>query len=564
MRKTLVLLALLATSVEAATIRVELDRNEATLQEQILMQVAIEGAPGGARPELPALPDFEVHPQGTMQSTQIVNGRVSQSLIFRYVLVPTREGTFQIGAVRLDAPGVTAQSEPVTVRITSAPADRSVFVSASVSDSRPYVGQQVVYTFRFYRRVLVDNARLEPIDVPGALVESLEAGKEFQTTVDGQAYAVQEVRLALFPQRAGTLEIPPTKLTCEVLVRSNRRGAFDMFGATTERRPRVLKTDAIRLEVRALPAAPTGWSGLVGDFRVATTTSRPTLAVGESTTLEIKVSGRGNAMAIAEPQLDLTGFKVYDEQPKSSLDRTGRELSGQKTYRKALVPLQAGIVPVPPATLIVFDPTSGSYKTVQSEAIALEVTARDGTEELAATVAGGSTAGKVEVRILGEDIMPPSRDPRAVTPAPAPVWFWLGLLLPAGGYGALWLWLRRRRRFAADAGLRRRRDARRTLQRNLADLSPLEPRARAVAASRALRTFVGDLAGFEGGAATGAEISERLESSGVGAELAAELRATLERFDAAGYGAAPVEGAVELVDALAERLAAAIKRGSWR
>lgn len=554
-----------APAAGAAGIRVEVDRAEASLEEQILLQVVVEGVQGAVRPTLPVLADFEVHPQGTMQNTQIVNGRVSQSLIFRYLLVPTREGVFEIGQARVELDGTVHESRPFRIKISKAPQDRSVFITASVSEKEPWVGQQVIYTVRFLRRVLVDNARLEPLEVPGVLMERLETStQEYQTTVDGQAYAVQEVRLALFPQRPGTIEIPAASISCEILVRGQRRGSLlgDMFGGATERRPRTLRSEPIRLQVKALPSPPAGYSGLVGQFSVESKASRTTLAVGESTTLEVAVSGRGNAMAISEPSLgDLSAFKVYDEQPTSSLIRTGRELAGRKTYRKALVPTQAGVVTIPPAELIVFDPEAGRYRTSESAAIPLQVSAREGAEDVAATVAAGPSAGKVEVRILGDDILPPSRDLLALAPAASPAWWWLALLVPPLGWLLLAWRVAHHRRLAGDVSLRRRREGPRRLRQALDEIAGGDPRGSAQATSRALREYLGDMLGFEGTAATPAEIGGHLERGGVGGELTAETRAFLERLDAASYGGAPVGDAAVRAAELAKRVGATLRRG---
>ena len=38
----------------------------------------------------------------------------------------------------------------------------NVFVTVQVSTDKPYVGEQVIYTWRLYRRVNISDARLEP------------------------------------------------------------------------------------------------------------------------------------------------------------------------------------------------------------------------------------------------------------------------------------------------------------------------------------------------------------------------------------------------------------------
>ncbi|MDY7095725.1 MAG: BatD family protein, partial [Acidobacteriota bacterium] len=228
---------LMAVSAAADGIQVTIDRPEATIEDQLVLSVAIEGSQR-VQPELPDLSAFEVYSRGSSRQFTSVNGRATRSVTYTYVLVPKRTGTFTIGAATAEVDGRTYESQPFQVKILEASAEpqesRDLFTRATVSTTRPYVGQQVIYTWRFYRRVRVGDARLEPQDFQNMLVEDLGEVREYQTTVEGQQFFVSEIRKAIFPQEDGTLEVPGSRLTCQVAVRSGRRRGLlgDFFGAS--------------------------------------------------------------------------------------------------------------------------------------------------------------------------------------------------------------------------------------------------------------------------------------------------------------------------------------------
>ena len=192
---------------------------------------------------------------------------------------------------------------------------------------------------------------MTPFEFEGFLVEDLGEVREYNTTRGGQEYLVSEIKKALFPQEEGKLTLPPTQLQTVVIVRSNsrRRGGLldDLFGRTRGEN-RTLSSPPIEVDVRPLPAAPSGYSRLVGDFKIAGRISKRELQVGESATWKLTVSGTGNVQMIGEPPLpELSSFKTYAEPPTSSIERAGNRLRGSRSFSKALVPLSSGELTVP-------------------------------------------------------------------------------------------------------------------------------------------------------------------------------------------------------------------------
>ncbi len=542
-------LLMASSSAGAQGIKVTINRTEATIQDQLVLAVAIEGSQS-AQPQLPDLSAFQVYARGAQRQVNMVNGRTSLSVTHNYILVPKRTGTFTVGAASFELDGQVYKSRPFSVRILEASAtpreSSDLFVTATISDDSPYVGQQVIYTWRFYRRVRVQDAQLlTPFEFEGFLVEDLGDVNEYNTTRRGQEYLVSEIKKALFPQEQGKLSIPGTRLQCQVLVRNRRRGGFfdDFFGGSRGE-ARVLNSPALEVEVRPLPAPPSGYSGLVGEFQIGSRISKRQLQVGESATWKLIVSGTGNVQMIGEPVLpDLSRFKIYDDKPASSIERSGRQLKGSRSYTKALVPLEAGELEVPAVRLTYFDPKAGSYRTASTAAVTLSVQPAEGKEELRLTESVAPTTGKVAVRILADDILPIYKELDAVEAvsfghrADAP---WLaGLLAPPAAFFGLLFFERRRRHLEVNVGLVRRRTALRTALKGLGEVAAAAKEGRhqeaAELASRRLRSYVGDKVALEGSAFTPAEAGEQLARCGVEESLVRETQQRLESLEAAQY-----------------------------
>ena len=555
----------LAGSVFGQGIEVKIDRAEATIQDRLVLSVTIEGSQS-AQPRLPDLSPFQVYSGGQQSLFNMANGRANLSVTHNYVLIPKQTGTFNIGAASVELDGRTYTSRPFSVRIVEASAapqqSRDLFVTARVSNDTPYVGEQVIYTWRFFRRVQVrDPQLLTPFEFEGFLVEDLGELTEYKTVRGGQEYRVMEIKKALFPQEEGQLTIPGTQLQCQVLVRSRRRGGLfdDFFGARARGEAKILSSSPIEVEVRPLPAAPSGFSGLVGDFKIAGRISKRELKVGESATWKLTVSGTGNVQMIGEPNLpELTSFKTYDEPPTSSINRSGSKLSGSRSYSKALVPLDSGELTVPAARLTYFDPEAGSYRTAQTNPVVLSIQPAEGKEELRLTESVAPTTGKVAVRILADDILPIYKDLDAVVTAPfghrADSLWLAGVLAPPLAFFGLLFVERRRHHLASNVEVVRRRSA---LKRALKGLDAVAKtlkeghrREAVVLASRLLREYVGDKVALEGSAFTPAEAGDQLAQCGVDESLVRETRECLESYEAAQYAGDQAVSSDDLVPEL--------------
>ncbi|GIS84021.1 MAG: hypothetical protein CM1200mP16_03210 [Nitrospina sp.] len=94
---------------------------------------------------------------------------------------------------------------------------------------------------------------------------------------------------------------------------------------------------------------------LLVNFKWMQTWEKKNLEVGDTTTLTVTVSGKGNIRGILLPEPDLKNlFKVYPDQPETHQTETGNQIAGKKIFKFALVPLKPGLTNLPIFSLFLF------------------------------------------------------------------------------------------------------------------------------------------------------------------------------------------------------------------
>jgi len=442
---TITVIILLATAIvaDAASVRAVVDRNQATVGESIALQVAIDGGEGEV--DLSGLVDFKTVSRGTSSSFQMINGRTSRQLIHNYALIPLKAGNLNIPAIPVTIDGRIHYTTPIGVTIArEPPADsgqRDVYVTAEVSDPSPWVGQQMVYTFRLFNAVQVANAKFQAPEFNGFTAEEREDRQSHRTVVNGREFIVTEVVFILVPIKTGTLEIEPAVLQVGMLQRNRRPRPFsgmDAFFGRSQMNTRILETDPIAVHVKDLPPRPPGttFSGLVGRFEIAASLDKTALRVGDSTTLTVTVSGTGNIMDTPEPAIPAPAeFKAYADNPETQIKPGPQGYSGNKIFRTALVPVQPGRYRIDPVGLTYFDLNTGGYRDISTSAFDVTVSPSE-TASADIEVFRGTPLQtpslKKRVEFTGRDILPLKEGLEALKPQRSlpPLWFGLFMAIP--------------------------------------------------------------------------------------------------------------------------------------
>jgi hypothetical protein len=407
LRATLLLLVLVTSAAYAQNIsfNATVDKTEASLDDQITLTVSVSGnVKSMPQPQLPSLDNFTVYTAGRSQNINYINGQMSSSVSFNYVLAPKKAGKFTIGPAQIVLDGKTYQTTPIEITVLAGAepqpstatspkgkpeqpshiSGKDLFVETVVDKKKAYVNEQVTLTLRFYQGVrLFNNPEYTPPSVTGFWSEDLPPRRQYSQVINGRQYYVQELKTAIFPTSTGKLTIGPAELKCTVedVNRFMNQDPFamfdrDLFSLFRQGKPVVLKSKPIEIEVLPLPemGKPTNFSGTVGNYKLDVKADKNQVEVGQPITIKTKISGIGNIKSVGEPAMaDMPDFRSYSSGSSENVSKDNYQVQGVKTYEQVLIPKKAGKYTIPPVEFTFFDPRTKNYQTLKSEPILLSV-----------------------------------------------------------------------------------------------------------------------------------------------------------------------------------------------
>jgi hypothetical protein len=445
-----------AQTTEPLTVTV--DREDVTTDDVLRLEIVVEVDSGTTpAPTLPSFEDFDLLSSSTASQMNIVGGQYRSRVTYQYQLQPQRFGMLVIEPVRLEWEGKTYASPPIPIRVSpgrtptavrpadpgaaqgdpqrrpgqGSPLGRAFFVEAAVDVAEPWVGQQVIYSFRFYQsQRLQRRATYVAPEFTGFYRKEADDQRRYTTSVGGQAYEVIELRTFLFPTAAGEVEIEPA--------------ALDLSGT-------ILRTEAVALDVKPLPPdAPEAFDGALGQYQIAAAVDRTSTQVDEPIVLEVRVSGQGNLDALPDPTWpDIEGWLSYDEGSTTNTRTTETSITGERRWRRLLIPQRAGPATLPAIELPYFEPLAGAYRLAATQPIALFAAPLPGSAPNDPAVQqDGATTSAAPAADAPAEPSPLPQGPRRLRPmedmggselraARSPhLWPWMLLLLPVALIGA--------------------------------------------------------------------------------------------------------------------------------
>lgn len=408
----------------------------------------------GSNLKLPPLNDFQVvGGPNTSSSMQWVNGQVTQSVTYSYILRPKAEGTFKIGKASISVSGVTMESNEVSIEIGKAVTQQQpqrqqrgwdpfaddpffnpqaqpqepeksaadlqeelkddVLVRVSVSKNAAYKGEMLTATYKLYFRQNLTGFNVTKAPAfDGFWSQEIELDpkrKQQVETYNGKQYYTLEVmKYNLYPQRDGQLTIPHAEVNTNAIVqnRSRSRNPFDdFFNAGRQIQvPLTLKTNALTVTIKELPIAgqPDNFNGAVGIYTFEAKVSGKETKTDEPITYTMKVSGTGNLKFVEPPKLEAPEeFEVYEPKVKENISNSANGLNGSKQYDYLLIPRQPGEYKLSAYQFSYFDPTASKYITLNSPEFSVKVT---GEPSKNLNTDSSVVAEKQVVKTLGKEI----------------------------------------------------------------------------------------------------------------------------------------------------------------
>jgi hypothetical protein len=367
-------------SSTAAPVEARLSRTSIVVGEATTLEVTVDAGLGGVKaPEFELPPGIELLGQSRSESVQLMNGRMSRRIAFRYELGGLETGRFTVGPIKVELGGTAYLSGSLRLSVTAAEArtgaagSGQAILRTEVRPARAYVGQELLLSVKLLQRVaLAQDPDYAPPSTPGFWADRPSPPESFYADAGGERVLVTETRTRLYPLAAGKLTIGPAAAL--VVIRTDEPDPFSLFGRGSTARPMQLASESLRVEVAPLPRpAPAGFIGAVGDFEALWWCDRGETAQDAPFTVTLELRGSGNLPLVRTPEWSPAGSEIYASQSDDSLGRSGTHEPGRKRYVWTLLAKRAGSLTLEPPALAWFDPAARRYRTAALEPIEITV-----------------------------------------------------------------------------------------------------------------------------------------------------------------------------------------------
>ncbi|MBW4359018.1 BatD family protein [Flavobacterium taihuense] len=356
----------------------------------------------------PSFDGFRIIAGPSQQVSQSwINGKTSFEKSYSYFLLPNQKGTLVIKQAVIEYNGQIYKTQPIKINVTAATeqprdpndsqvsADDNLYLVADISNTNPYINQPITAVYKLYFSYNIGITNWKELSKPkyndfwsqNIDIKRLVAE---EGTFKGEKYRyIVLKKIILYPQKSGKLVIEPLALDIDVQLPTNRR---DIFGRVivTEGNKRV-SAGAKTIYVKPLPEAgkPIDFTGAVGKFDFKAIPSKTTLKNGESLDLLLSVTGTGNLKLFTLPKPEVpNALEMYDPVHDEKVNTPLSGMTGKISDSYTIIPQYKGDYVIKPMHFSYFDLGSGTYKTISSSEIKINVL--DGPTQTAETPTNAS------------------------------------------------------------------------------------------------------------------------------------------------------------------------------
>ena len=325
-------------------------------------------------------------------SSSWFNGKKSFSKTYSYTLAPTARGKFTLNQATIVIDRKVYKSLPKEIEVIATVgkpnkqrtvvdlADENLHLVAEISKTNPFLNEKVSVVYKLYIGETIKVSSFNALDNPkynNFWSQNIPMTNYVTQngTYKGQPYRyVILKRVVLYPQKTGKLEIEPLSLDIAVDVLTNRRDFFG--GRIYKQTQKTVSAGRRTINVRKLPVVgkPKNFSGAVGEFTFAVTTSKTHLNASESLQTKVEVKGKGNLKLFTLPKPNFpSSLEVYDPEHSDNVRTSLSGTSGKLSNSYTVVPLFKGKYPIPAISFSYFNPKTKKYITLNSDEILIDV-----------------------------------------------------------------------------------------------------------------------------------------------------------------------------------------------
>ena len=443
---------------KAVELEAQLDRESVAAGEGALLTLQISGK-SSEPPEISAVANLVVRPQGKSKQIQIINGRTTTIVSYTYVVGSQVPGDYLIPAIEMMVDGnkfstvplklkvlnvgvaqppagivPTPQDQPLPAQEEETGENRFGFLTVELADSRRkhvYVGEIAPVRIRAWLPAGAQaNLRsgIQPEGKGFTLHNVSNQPQQAEEIKDGKRYTVVTWFGGISATKAGKL---PASLSVDATVavqdtsvpkpkRRRMGGPFDdpFFDSVFDRmntpmlqKDVTLKSDDQEIEVRPLPleGRPKGFTGAVGEFQFDSAEFPKNWKTGEPQQITTRLSGSGNFSLMKVPTLiPPDSWKTYQGKDEFNAGDQAA-FSGSKTFQFSAVARKVGEQDAV-LEFSYFDPASEAYKTIVRPISQIQVSGVDMIQDKPIAIPEEKEPEKKGVGMIGQhEILSPRK-----------------------------------------------------------------------------------------------------------------------------------------------------------
>ena len=376
----------LAISAQEVALTAKVSKNKLGINQRLKIEFSINKQ-GGDNFSPPKFANFKVVGGPSQSVSQSwINGTVSFSQSYTYIIQPKIKGELVLGKASINIAGKTIESKPIKIIVVDAVAipkdpndpnyvaQQNIHLVAEISKSRPYVGEGIYVEYRLYvseNISVYDTSVTEAPQYNGFWNQNIKIN-DFPVKMgkyNGENYRYIVLQKALLvPTKTGKLNIDPMKMNIVIGVPTGRA---DFFGnAITRNITKEFASAKKTILPKSLPVEdkPMDFAGAVGDFKFNVTLSKEVLKANESSQIKVMVSGKGNLKLFELPEITTpVELEKYQPERKEKVRVNSSGISGSVSDLYTVVPQYKGKYKIPNISFSYFNPKEKKYHTILAE-----------------------------------------------------------------------------------------------------------------------------------------------------------------------------------------------------
>jgi hypothetical protein len=247
-------------------------------------------------------------------------------------------------------------------------------MSLEPRDGPYYVHSQLSLTVKIFYQQNLTEASINPPAPEQASVRLLDE-VPYPAERNGTRYRVLQRSYAVFPERSGTLVIPPLRLTGRLIERSGTR----LWQPSVRGRRITEESEPLSIEILPRPGGFSGDHWLPArELTLSQQLSESDgLKVGEPVTRTVIADAVGleENMLVEPAWPDMPDARIYPDQPQGISRDDGQWVRGHKEFRYAVVPEKAGELVLPELRIDWWDTVNDQPRTAVLPELRVEVAA---------------------------------------------------------------------------------------------------------------------------------------------------------------------------------------------